>query len=169
MPNISHVYPFSPRPPMLDSTRRRKPPSVLKLAAAYQKQIPRTYKKYVIPKHPLDKCSEQCQCCSNFGIGSLQTAPARPFMSTSRYSENVSVSISCIPNREIYFTGHCACNYHTDLPPFSNDNFIDHDTKVGWSPTSWQLKTSTSTTDSDEGSPIAKPPRCSRTKKYYPM
>lgn len=46
------LFPFPLSPPSLDATRRRRAPSALKLGAAYQKRIPRTFRKFHSPIHP---------------------------------------------------------------------------------------------------------------------
>lgn len=54
----SDLFPFPLSPPSLDFSRRRPAPSALKLGAAYQKRIPRTFQKFHSPVHPNDLTAE---------------------------------------------------------------------------------------------------------------
>ncbi|PWN36081.1 uncharacterized protein FA14DRAFT_189999 [Meira miltonrushii] len=66
----NELFPFPLSPPSLDSTRRRRAPSALKLGAAYQKRIPRTFRKFHSPIHPNDLSAES-HCVEEVKTGRL--------------------------------------------------------------------------------------------------
>ena len=66
----NELFPFPLSPPSLDFSRRRRAPSALKLGAAYQKRIPRTFRKFHSPVHPND-LSADLHCLEEVKTGRL--------------------------------------------------------------------------------------------------
>jgi hypothetical protein len=70
MISSAELFPFPLSPPSLDFSRRRRAPSALKLRAAYQKRIPRTFRKFHSPIHPNDLTAES-HCLEEVKTGKL--------------------------------------------------------------------------------------------------